>query len=414
MTDQAWPRLPLSEWGDTWDTLLRWMQMVGKTRLTLTPLVNHWWNIPLYVSARGLTTSMMHQDDLGIEMEFDFLSHVLEIRTSKSQTVQLPLSPRSVAQFYGEYTAALKTLGIDVHIYPVPVELDDVIPFPDDHTHASYDPEYAQRFWRILVQSERVFEEFRSRFIGKTSPTHFFWGGGDLALTRFSGRRGPEYSAPTHNVPVWVMREGYSHELLSAGFWPGQKGMMEEPIFYAYAYPEPPGYTAAAVDPEQARYDLNMRDFVLPYEAVRTAESPERALLDFLQSTYEAGAILGEWDRAALERYPVEPDLPSGPAIEIVENPRLRRFDAIIDGQAAFLDYRRRGKIIFLTHTEVPPAVAGRGIGSALARHALEFARANSLEVVPTCPFIANYVRQHTSYFNLLARGEPATEALFK
>jgi len=404
MKDERWPSLPLSEWADTYATLHRWTQIVGKTRLAFTPLVNHWWNAPLYISARGLTTSLIHEADFAFEVEFDFLKHVLEIRTSKSQIVQLPLRPQSVAEFYAEYMAVLKALGIDAAIYPVPVEIEDATPFAEDHTHASYDPDYANRVWRILVESSRVFEQFRARFVGKSSPTHFFWGSFDLALTRFSGRRAPEWSGAAPHVAAWVMKEGYSHELISAGFWPGAKGIIEEPVFYSYAYPEPAGFAEATVDPASARYDATMKEFFLPYEAVRTAPSPDAMLLDFLQTTYEAGATLGNWDRAALERIPAETPSSATPVseIEIVDIPEKRRFEAVVDGRTAFVDYRRRGDTIFLTHTEVPPALEGRGIGSALARYSLDYARANSLKVVPICPFIASYMRENPEYSDLV------------
>jgi len=404
MTAERWPALPLSEWSDTYATLHRWVQIVGKTRLALTPVINHWWNVPLYVSARGLTTSTIYTDELALEVELDFLDHVLVVRTSDSRTARVALAPKSVAAFYREYLEAFRQVGIDLQIYPVPVEVEDVTPFIEDETHASYDPEFANRVWRILLGSTRVFSEFRSRFVGKTSPTHFFWGSFDLALTRFSGRPGPEFSGPVLNVPVWVMREGYSRELISAGFWPGGWYGVNEPVFYCYAYPEPAGFSNAAVEPEEARYDGGMKEFVLPYEAMRTTPFPETTLLQFLQSTYEAGANAGGWDRAELERGPVDSDEPaaSAPELQIREAPERSRFEAEIDGRVAFVEYRRRGNRIYLAHTEVPPALEGRGIGSALARHALEYARENALEVVPSCPFIAAYIRSHPAYADLV------------
>lgn len=404
MTAERWPALPLDEWSDTYATLHRWLQIVGKTRLALTPLVNHWWNTTLYLTPRGMTTSTIYTDTLALEVDFDFLDHVLDIRTSEGRKARVILQPKSVASFYREYLDAFKSLGVDLTIYPVPVEIEDVTPFAEDEKHASYDPEYANRVWRILIASARVFSEFRSRFQGKTSPPHFFWGGFDLALTRFSGRPGPVFAGPTLNVPVWVMREGYSQELTSAGFWPGGAYGVSEPVFYGYAYPEPARYAEATVEPEEARYDTTMREFVLPYEAVRKAPFPETMLLQFLQSTYEAGANAGRWDRAKLERGPVDAEEPADSAtkLAIADDPERSRFAAEVDGRTAFVEYRLRGNQIYLAHTEVPPALEGRGIGSALAKYALDYARENKLKVVPSCPFIAAYIRSHPAYSDLV------------
>lgn len=405
MTAERWPALPLDEWSGTYATLHRWLQIIGKTRLALTPLVNHWWNTTLYLTPRGMTTSTIYTATLALEVDVDFLDHVLDIRTSEGRSARLALGPKSVATFYGEYLDAFKSLGIDLTIFPVPVEIEDVTPFGEDEKHASYDPEYANRAWRILISSARVFTEFRSRFQGKTSPPHFFWGGFDLALTRFSGRPGPVFAGPTMNVPVWVMREGYSKELTSAGFWPGGLFGVNEPVFYSYAYPEPAGYSETTVEPQEARYDTTMREFVLPYDAVRNAPFPETMLLQFLQSTYEAAANAGKWDRVALERGPIGAEEPadSGPRLVIENDPERSRFAADIDGRTAFVEYRLRDSKIYLAHTEVPPALEGRGIGSALAKHALEYARENNLEVVPSCPFIAGYIRSHPDYADLVS-----------
>lgn len=407
MTAERWPALPLAEWSDTYATLHRWLQIVGKTRLALTPLVNHWWNTTLYLTPRGMTTSTIYTDTVALEVEVDFIDHVLEIRTSERRSARISLAPKSVATFYREYLDAFKSVGVGLTIYPVPVEIEDVTPFDEDETHASYDPEYANRAWRVLLASARVFSEFRSRFAGKSSPPHLFWGGFDLALTRFSGRPGPVYEGPTLNVPVWVMREGYSQELVSAGFWFGGWLGVNEPVFYAYAYPEPAGFSEATVEPEETRYDTGMKEFILPYEAVRTAPFPETTLLQFLQSTYEAGANAGGWDRAALERGPLESESEepeaAAPTLLIENDPERSRFAADIDGRIAFVEYRRRGNRIYLAHTEVPPALEGHGIGSALAKHALDYARENALQVVPSCPFIAAYIRSHPSYSDLVA-----------
>jgi hypothetical protein len=299
----AWPALPYADWRETYETLHRWTQIVGKTRLALAPMVNHWWQVPLYVSARGLTTSAMpYGGRHEIEIEFDFIAHELTFRTSEGERRAMPLSPRSVADFYSEYRSVLGALGVGAKIWPVPVELpDDALPFADDHEHAAYDSAMAQRFWRVLIQVERVFQVFRGRFLGKASPVHLFWGGLDLAVTRFSGRPAPPHPGGVPHVGDWVMREGYSHELSSAGFWPGTAAL-PEPVFYSYAYPAPPGFAEAPVRPAEAYFHTGMGEFILPYEVVRTAADPEAVLLDFLQSTYEAAAKTAHWDRGALER----------------------------------------------------------------------------------------------------------------
>ena len=292
---QAWPDLPLAAWKDTYATLHMWTQIVGKVRKTLTPLINHWWNVTLYVNSRGLTTSPIPHGLGTFEMQFDFLDHKLILETSEGATRTLELKPRSVADFYQEVMGTLHSLGIAVEIHASPDEVPNPIPFAEDRTHASYDPEYANRFWRILLSTEVVFQEFRSRFIGKCSPVHFFWGSFDLAVTRFSGRRAPE--RPGADA---MTREAYSHEVISAGFWPG--GGDIGPAFYSYTAPAPPGLDKASIRPAGALYHPQLAEFVLMYDDVRRAANPKAALLDFLQSTYEAGANLAKWDRAALER----------------------------------------------------------------------------------------------------------------
>jgi hypothetical protein len=299
----VWPSLPLAEWNDTRDTLHRWVQMIGKTRLALAPPVNHWWHVTLYVTSRGLTTSAMPHRSQTVEVELDFIDHNLLIRTSDGATRAIALVPRTVADFYREYTALLDSLGLRVKLWPVPSEMGDTLRFTDDHQHRSYDPDYAARCWRILAQATRVIQDFRGGFIGKCSPVHFFWGGFDLACTRFSGRRAPPHPGGVPNLPYRIVREAYSHECISAGWWPGGgDGPMAEAAFYSYIYPEPAGYGEARVLPEAAFYHPDLREFVLPYEAVRTADRPDEVLLQFLQSTYEAGANLAGWDRSALER----------------------------------------------------------------------------------------------------------------
>jgi Family of unknown function (DUF5996) len=294
--EEAWPALPPAEWIDTRDTLHMWTQVVGKVRLALSAPLNHWWQVPLYVSSRGLTTSPIPFAGGIFEVEFDFIDHVLGIVTSRDQSRMIPLAPRTVANFYREFMAGLASLGISVKIWPVPVEIPDPIRFDQDTKHASYDPAYAHRFWRILASADTVLKEFRGRFVGKASPVHFFWGSFDLAATRFSGRRAPERPGADR-----VTREAYSHEVISAGWWPGG-GDVTMPVFYAYAAPEPSGFREAPVQPKQASYRTQLGEFLLPYDDVRNASDPRRALLEFLQSTYEAGATLGKWDRAALER----------------------------------------------------------------------------------------------------------------
>ncbi|HVO60189.1 MAG TPA: DUF5996 family protein [Terriglobales bacterium] len=292
----AWPALPLKEWQDTYATLHMWTQIVGKVRLALAPPMNHWWEVPLYVSPVGLSTSAIPYNDASFEIEFDFIHHRLAIRTSRDTEKQIALAPRSVADFYRDFMSTLKSLDIDVNIWPMPVEIPNPIRFDQDTQHASYDPEYANRLWRILVLVEGIFQQFRSGFVGKCSPVHFFWGSFDLAVTRFSGRRAPERPDADR-----ITREAYSHEVISAGWWPGS-GEIQAPAFYVYAAPEPKGFSEAKIRPGKAFYHPQMREFLLMYNDVRQSHSPRSAVIEFLQSTYEAGANLGNWDRAELER----------------------------------------------------------------------------------------------------------------
>jgi len=295
MDHQAWPALPLEAWQDTYRTLHMWTQIVGKIRLTLTPLVNHWWNVTLYVTSRGLTTSPIPYRRRTFEIQFDFIDHKLIVETSAGEVRTLDLRPRSVADFYRELMKTLASLSIEVKIHARPDEVANPIRFAEDVTHASYDPEYAHRFWSILVSVDQVFKDFRGRFIGKCSPVHFYWGSFDLAVTRFSGRRAPDRLDP-------MQREAYSHEVISAGFWPGGAGI--EAAFYSYTAPEPAGLKTYPIRPSGAIYHAGMSEFILPYEEIRGRESPETELMEFLQSTYEAGANLAQWDRGALERSP--------------------------------------------------------------------------------------------------------------
>jgi hypothetical protein len=282
-----------------------WTQVVGKVRLAMEPMINHWWQVPLYVSARGLTTSLMHSGGQGLEVEFDFVEHILDLRRSDGQRREVALEPRSVASFYRATMTALEELDVHVKIVPRPVEVEVAIPFEEDEQHHSYDADAAQRFWLALVQAHRAMYEFRARFIGKASPVHFFWGAPDLAVTRFSGRPAPKHRGGVPNCPDWVQEMAYSHEVHSCGFWPGGS---EEGSFYAYAYPQPDGFAEWPVQPDAAYFDDRLGEFILPYRAVRAADNPDALLLAFFQSTYEAAADLAGWDRAALE---IAPDMPA-------------------------------------------------------------------------------------------------------
>lgn len=296
--DGAWPSLPVAAWEDTRDTLHLWTQIVGKVRLGLEPWVNHSWQVPLYVNSRGLTTSLMPDRGRGVEIQFDFTRHLLEIRTTDGVERQVRLEPRSVADFYAETRARLAELDVRVDILPRPVEIPVAIPFPEDETHASYDAGYVHRFWQSLVQAQRVLTEFRSRFVGKVSPVHFFWGAFDLAVTRFSGRDAPRHPGGIPNCADWVTVDAYSQEVSSCGYWPSGA---TEGVFYAYAYPEPDGFRGWPVQPTEAVYEPGLGEFLLPYEVVRTADDPDATLLSFLQTTYEAAAEPGHWDRPHLE-----------------------------------------------------------------------------------------------------------------
>lgn len=298
-----WSNLSIAQWQDAYETLQLWTQIIGKIRLTLAPKLNHWWHSTLYVTPRGLTTSSMPYGSRTFEINFDFLDHQLEIKTNDGTTKTIALAPRSVADFYHEVMNTLSAINIDVQIWTLPQEVSEPIPFEQDHKHSTYDPEYAQRFWQILVQVDRVMTLFRSRYTGKCSPVHFFWGSFDLAVTRFSGRRAPRHPGGVPNMADWVTREAYSHEVSSCGFWSGSGSV--EPLFYAYAYPGPEGFKDYTVQPEAAFYSSEMQEFILPYDVVRQADDPDAVLLEFLQSTYEAAANLGKWERSALEYTPV-------------------------------------------------------------------------------------------------------------
>ncbi|MGO9445186.1 MAG: DUF5996 family protein [Thiobacillaceae bacterium] len=297
----AWPDLPLEAWTETYATLHLWTQIVGKIRLKQCPWLNHSWHVTLYVSARGLTTSPIPYGTRVFQIDFDFVDHQLIINTSDGGTGGFPLHAKSVAVFYAELMQQLDKLQLHMNIFGKPCEIVDPIPFVRDQVHCAYDPAYAARFWRILVQADRVFKLFRALFIGKSSPVHFFWGAPDLAVTRFSGRIAPRHPGGIPNLPDWVTREAYSHEVSSCGFWPGG-GAVSYPAFYSYAYPEPAGFSGAPVLPNEAFYSSDLREFILPYDVVRASQSPDDTLLAFLQTTYEAAADLAKWDRKSLER----------------------------------------------------------------------------------------------------------------
>jgi len=296
----AWPELPTAKWRDTYDTLHLWTQIVGKIRFARSPWLNHSWHVALYVTARGLSTSPIPDGRRSFQIDFDFIAHDLRISTSDGAQHQFALSGHSVASFYKSVMAALGEFGITVEIDEIPNEMPEPVKFSQDRRHASYDPEAVQRFFQILVNCDRLFKQFRTGFLGKASPVHFFWGSFDLAVTRFSGRRAPRYPSSVPNLPDAVACEAYSHEECSAGFWPGS-GAVDYPAFYSYVYPEPPGFRATKVRPDAAFFSEALGEFILPYDAVRTAADPDKALLEFLQSTYEAAANAAKWDREALE-----------------------------------------------------------------------------------------------------------------
>lgn len=299
----AWPMLALDDWRDTCATLHMWTQIVGKIRLAQSPWINHSWHVTLYITSRGFTTSAIPYGLHSFQIDFDFIEHRLLVQHSDGRGGRVMLEPQSVATFYARVMDEMRKLGLHVKIQTTPNEVADAIPFDQDGTHRAYDKEYVSRFWRVLVQTDRVFKQFRAGFVGKCSPVHFFWGSFDLAVSRFSGRRAPQHPGGVPNLPDRVAREAYSHEVSSCGFWPGG-GPIPYAAFYSYAYPEPAEFAAAAVQPAEAFYSKELREFILPYEAVRRAVSPDRALLAFLQTTYIAAADLAKWDRAALERAP--------------------------------------------------------------------------------------------------------------
>ena len=299
-TGETWPSLPLEAWSDTCATLHLWMQIVGKIRLAHTPWTNHSWHVTLYVTPTGLTTGPIPCGARAFQIDFDFVAHEIKIHCDDGRAAGFQLAPQSVAAFYRRLTAEMKKLDLEVKINPKPNEILNAVPFDLDEVHATYDAEYANRFWRVLLQSDRIFKKFRAGFVGKCSPVHFFWGAPDLAVTRFSGRVAPPHPGGVPNLPDRVAREAYSHEVSSCGFWPGGSPITY-PTYYSYAYPEPEGFAATPIKPASAFYSTDLREFILPYDEVRTAPSPEDTLLSFLQTTYEAAADLAKWDRSILE-----------------------------------------------------------------------------------------------------------------
>jgi uncharacterized protein DUF5996 len=297
----VWPDLPLAAWSETCDTLQLWTQIVGKVRIALTPLLNHWWNASFLVTARGLAAIAMPYAGRTLDITFDFTNHRLLIEASDGRVETIGLKAMAVADFYNEFMQRLRRTGVDIHIWTMPGEIENAVPFDKDRIHAQYDELYAQKFWMALLQANRVMNEFRARFIGKASPVHFFWGSFDLAVTRFSGRTAPPPKGTTPHVANWVMAEAYSHEVSSCGFWPGNGGYGRA-AFYVYAYPEPAGYGDTHLLTPEAFYDTGLGQFILPYDAVRQSDDPDKLLLGFLQETYVAAAELAKWDRAALER----------------------------------------------------------------------------------------------------------------
>ena len=406
----GWPELPLAAWEDTRDTLHMWTQVVGKVRLALKPALNHTWQAPLYVSARGLTTSLMPYGGRGVEMEFDFHRHVLDIRTTDGGERHVRLEPRSVADFYAETMARLDELDMPVVIMPRPDEVLVAIPFPDDDTHATYDAEYTHRFWLSLVQTKRVFTQFRSRFIGKVSPVHFFWGSFDLAVTRFSGRAAPLYPGAAPNCAPWVMQEAYSHEVSSCGYWPGGA---DEGVFYSYAYPEPKGFPDRPVEPSGACYSPELGEFLLPYGLLRKADNPDGDLLAFLQSTYEAAAEPAGWSRTELEARPGQtPSLDlrtPNPAVNVSDVPEKQRFEATLDAVlAGRADYILAGDFIIFTHIEVDPRFEERGVAAALVQYSLDETRRRGLTLIPLSPFYQGWIQRHPEHRDVLYQPPPS------
>jgi hypothetical protein len=301
ISQSLWPELNWADWSATGDTLHRFTQIVGKVRMAQTPLINHWWNVTLYVTSRGLMTSPIPYQAITFTVNFDFVAHQLTIDASDGGHEAFALKSMPVAEFYASFMAALRKLGIDVHVWTMPCEIPDAIAFDKDAANCTYDPAAAQKFWRVLVEVDRVMKDFRTRFIGKVSPVHFFWGSFDLAVTRFSGRVAPPHPGTAPNLANWAMREAYSHEVSSVGFWPGNGGYGRA-AFYSYAYPEPAGFAGAKLRTPGAFYDQNLKEFILPYDDMRRAADPDKALLDFCEDTYAAAADNAKWDRAALER----------------------------------------------------------------------------------------------------------------
>jgi predicted GNAT family acetyltransferase len=429
-TTRPWGELPAPQWIPTLETLHLWTQIVGKIRMVQTPWINHSWSVPLYVSPVGLRTSLVPYGSEGFELAFDLTGHELTLVTTTGQRRSTALAPRSVADLYRDVMAMMSAVGMPVAISTTPNEVVEAIPFPDDETHAAYEPEHAVALWRALLDAQRVMTRFRAGYRGKASPVHFFWGSFDLATTRFSGRAAPPHGGGVPNLPDDVTREAYSHEVTSCGFWPGNRDA-PEPVFYAYAYPTPDGFPEAAVAPEGAFWLEELGEFVLPYSVVAAADEPDEVLGSFFETTHAAAADLAGWDRARLECQP-----PHGPdwfadrgdaasagstaagggdaapeQVTVRDAPDDHRYVISVDGvDAGLIIYHRHDDNWILVHTEIESAFDGRGLGSHLARGVLDDVRAKSGSVVPLCPFVRRWIDRHDEYGDLVDRA--LTDAL--
>jgi predicted GNAT family acetyltransferase len=414
-----WPEIDYRQWRETCAALQLYLQIAGKYRLAHTPWLNHSWHATFYVNARGWTSSLV-PDGPGIEIAFDLIDHRVVGRNTRGGSAAVALRPMSVAAFHAEFVAMIAELGGTPSFHGSPNEIPDPVPFAEDDRERRYDAEAVTRFFRATVAVDRVFKQFRTSFIGKSSPVHLFWGSFDLAVTRFSGRPAPLHPGGIPALPDAVAQEAYDHEVASAGFWPGGGGI-DYPAFYAYAYPTPPGYAAAAIEPEAAFWSAGLGEFILPYDAVRTAADPEAALLRFLTSSYAAAADLGGWDRQALECEPGVPRRPravragkAAPApvdrqADREEGSGKGRYRLSVDGHEAVMTYSLAGEhLIIIDHTEVPDALRGRRIGESLVRQAVEDARAAGKKILPLCPFAKAQMDRHPEWKDVLSGGGSA------
>lgn len=405
--NETWPQLDYSAWRDTCSALQLYLQIVGKYRLAHTPWQNHSWHATFYVTPRGLTSSSI-PDGPGIELRFDFFDHRLVGTAGDGRKASMPLGPTTVATFHADFVAMITDLGGTPTFDGRPNEVPEPVPFTKDQRQRPYDRDAVGRFHQALLRIARVFDRFRGSFLGKSSPTHLFWGSFDLALTRFSGRRAPLHAGGIPALPDAVAQEAYDREVSSAGFWPGGGGV-DEASFYAYAHPAPTGYAAAPVKPAEAAWHDGLREFVLPYRAVATAADPEEALLAFLFSTYEAAASLGEWDREVLDCEPGRPrrvrtaDPVSDEGVTREEGPTKGAYRLSIDGHRAEMTYSRAGDdLLIIDHTEVPEALRGRKVGERLVRQAIEDARRDGVDIIPLCPFAKAMIERHPEWQDVL------------